>query len=127
VHAPEQSFWQTPLQVVLHVWLQAPEHTSAQDAVQPIQPQVQVVRQLEPQDDAQYAVQDVKQKPEPQHASASFCCDIPGIPSPKNASAAPAAIDPAFFTASLRDNTLLTASVNSFETSFSFDIFFSPF
>jgi hypothetical protein len=47
---------------------------------------------------------------------------MPGILRPRNASAAPAAIDPAFFTASLRDKTLLTASVNSFETLFSFDI-----
>jgi hypothetical protein len=67
----------------------------------------------------------------PQHpvqlpqACASFCRDTPGIPRPRNASAAPAAIDPTFFTASRRDNTLLTASVSSFETSFSFDIFFS--
>jgi len=48
---------------------------------------------------------------------------MPGKLSPRNASAAPAAIEPAFFTASLRDKTLLTASVSSFETFFSFDIF----
>jgi len=47
---------------------------------------------------------------------------MPGRLRPRNASAAPAAIDPAFFTASLRDKILLATSASSFETSFSFDI-----
>jgi hypothetical protein len=54
-------------------------------------------------------------------ALASFCCDMPGKFNPKNARAAPAAIDPAFFTASLRDKILFTTSVKSFFSS----IFFS--